>query len=189
MPVMDGLEATRLIRQQVGWYGPIIGLTANAGAEEIARCRQAGMDDVMVKPFDATRLLATVGDWLSAAGGGTDEAEDQVTNGTLFELEKTFGGDYVADLLSRHWHLILRQGTRFQQAGDQESLAFEAHALASQAGFLGFMRVLELCRQVEGTCRRGEPVALELREQVGRELDKALAGLRGRFPTLDDAAA
>lgn len=59
MPVMDGLEATRLIRKQK-ISTPIIALTANAFKNEIDKCMQAGMNDFATKPFDEDILLKTI---------------------------------------------------------------------------------------------------------------------------------
>src|SRR5258708_5808838 len=58
MPRMDGLEATRAIRALDGAHGvvPIIALTANAFADDVKACRDAGMDDFVAKPI-RKRLL------------------------------------------------------------------------------------------------------------------------------------
>jgi CheY-like chemotaxis protein/anti-sigma regulatory factor (Ser/Thr protein kinase) len=58
MPVMDGLEATRRIRmlESNGRHRPIIALTAYAFAEDVERCREAGMDDLLAKPFELDDL-------------------------------------------------------------------------------------------------------------------------------------
>ncbi|MDR6714100.1 signal transduction histidine kinase/CheY-like chemotaxis protein [Pseudomonas hunanensis] len=65
MPVMDGYEASRRIRQSGRWPQlPIVALTANAMPEERERCRAAGMDDYLAKPFRREELLALIEHWL-----------------------------------------------------------------------------------------------------------------------------
>ncbi|UCP00316.1 response regulator [Metapseudomonas lalkuanensis] len=65
MPVMDGYEATRRIRQSGRWPElPIIALTANALPDERERCRAAGMDDYLAKPFRREELVALLDTWL-----------------------------------------------------------------------------------------------------------------------------
>jgi CheY-like chemotaxis protein len=67
MPVMDGLDATRAIRQlpDKGTAVPIIAMTANAFDEERQRCIDAGMDDHIGKPVSAEQLFLTLHAWLS----------------------------------------------------------------------------------------------------------------------------
>jgi CheY-like chemotaxis protein len=65
MPHMDGLEATRAIRQQAGLQTvPILAMTANAYEEDRDRCLAAGMNEHIGKPVDADILCATVLRWL-----------------------------------------------------------------------------------------------------------------------------
>jgi CheY-like chemotaxis protein len=60
MPRLDGLEAAARIRAGGGpsAAAPIVALTADAGEHERTLAFQAGMDDFITKPIDATRLLA-----------------------------------------------------------------------------------------------------------------------------------
>ncbi|MCX4247746.1 response regulator [Paraliomyxa miuraensis] len=62
MPVMDGYEATRLIRQRDGHRSRIIGITADALADARTRCLDAGMDDYVAKPIPLPALRALLGD-------------------------------------------------------------------------------------------------------------------------------
>ncbi|ANY86102.1 Signal transduction histidine-protein kinase BarA [Pseudomonas putida] len=65
MPVMDGYEASRRIRQDGRWSElPIVALTANAMPEERERCRAAGMNDYLAKPFRREELLALIDHWV-----------------------------------------------------------------------------------------------------------------------------
>jgi len=65
MPVMNGYEATALLRQQLGPFVPIIALTANAIDGERAKCLAAGMNDYITKPFQEAALIKTVHDWVA----------------------------------------------------------------------------------------------------------------------------
>ncbi|WP_296234254.1 hybrid sensor histidine kinase/response regulator [Pseudomonas sp. UBA4617] len=69
MPVMDGYEASRRIRQSGRWPDlPIVALTANAMPEERERCRAAGMNDYLAKPFRREELLALIDHWVPVNG-------------------------------------------------------------------------------------------------------------------------
>jgi two-component system, sensor histidine kinase and response regulator len=66
MPGMDGMEATREIARLLGpRTPPIVAMTANAFAEDRARCAEAGMCDFVAKPFEPALLFATVLRWLA----------------------------------------------------------------------------------------------------------------------------
>ena len=70
MPNIDGLDATRRIREiPEHVHTPIIAMTANAFVEDKARCMSAGMDDFLTKPFDPDDLFAIVLRWLSRHRG------------------------------------------------------------------------------------------------------------------------
>ena len=65
MPLLDGLDASRQIRQ-LPRHGktPILAMTANAFAEHKERCLEAGMDDYLTKPIDADTLFSALLKWL-----------------------------------------------------------------------------------------------------------------------------
>ncbi|MBG8552987.1 PAS domain S-box protein [Hymenobacter guriensis] len=63
MPIMNGLEATSYLRQQLGLVTPIIALTANAIKGEREKCLKAGMNDYLAKPFQEDELLKLLCLW------------------------------------------------------------------------------------------------------------------------------
>jgi CheY-like chemotaxis protein len=59
MPEMDGIVATSMLRQTVSSQNqniPVLGLTANISTDDHLRCLQAGMNDIVLKPFDRDKL-------------------------------------------------------------------------------------------------------------------------------------
>jgi CheY-like chemotaxis protein len=81
MPVMDGFEAARLIRDEEksrgeGEHIPIIALTAHVLKSDQDRCLGAGMDDFLGKPFDQEQLSAILERWLPTALRRKRQKED-----------------------------------------------------------------------------------------------------------------
>jgi len=67
MPGMDGLEATRQLRQleqALGRRTPVVALTASVRSQDRDRCRDAGMDDYVAKPIEAGELERVVTRWI-----------------------------------------------------------------------------------------------------------------------------
>jgi PAS domain S-box-containing protein len=75
MPVMDGLQAARVIRSMPGReHLPIIAMTANALPADRQRCLDAGMDDVLTKPIEPERLVEAVTRWSGRGTAAVDPA-------------------------------------------------------------------------------------------------------------------
>lgn len=67
MPVMDGLEATRIIREQLHNRVPIVAVTAGIAVQDRQQCDEAGMDDFIPKPIDEDFVLQKVRYYTSGA--------------------------------------------------------------------------------------------------------------------------
>ncbi|MFK7922108.1 MAG: response regulator [Bacteroidia bacterium] len=66
MPIMDGVEATPIIRRSPnGANIPIIALTAHSMQEKLDEFKAAGMDDYIIKPFDGTKFQEIVDKYLN----------------------------------------------------------------------------------------------------------------------------
>jgi CheY-like chemotaxis protein len=69
MPEMDGIEATKHLRQSdmsPNQWIPVLGLTANISTEDHVRCLSAGMNDILLKPFDKHVLVTRIEELLLA---------------------------------------------------------------------------------------------------------------------------
>jgi CheY-like chemotaxis protein len=73
MPEMDGLEATRLIRQQLQIQPIIIAMTANAMSEDKDECLNAGMDDFLSKPVKLEDVVNMLLKWSNIIKENTHE--------------------------------------------------------------------------------------------------------------------
>ncbi len=85
MPVMDGLTATRHLRQNPAWADlPVLAMTANAMSHDRELCLAAGMNGHLAKPIDPDALFATLLQWIRPratgnAGGDFDQADQAHT--------------------------------------------------------------------------------------------------------------
>jgi Amt family ammonium transporter len=79
MPVLDGYEATRQLRQ-LGYTGPIVALTAHAMAEDCQKCLDAGCNDYLPKPFQHRALLEMVAQHLTAEKDDKPQTDETPLN-------------------------------------------------------------------------------------------------------------
>jgi two-component system, sensor histidine kinase and response regulator len=79
MPVMNGLDATEKIREEINDQVPIIAITAAALQEEQARCYESGMDDILLKPINVLELKEKLRAWGNpdAAKKGRKDRKDR----------------------------------------------------------------------------------------------------------------
>jgi PAS domain S-box-containing protein len=210
MPEMDGLEATRRIRA-IAPNLPIIGQTAHALAEEHAKCRAAGMNDVITKPLDADKLVAVVlqhlgrtpealpvapAEKVGASGTATEVAatEESATEGSASvldwsQLEARYGSrpEYLAKLLNIA--LESQSGTSAEirtvvtTATTLPRLAELAHTLKGTAGFLFAHDLMEKARTAEKAARAGSPDVAGHAEALACALEALLEEIRSRRRT------
>ena len=95
MPEMDGIEATKLIRQLPGQNSKvfIVALTANVYKEDIERCYDAGMNGFVPKPIDKKHLLESIGKFLDKSETADNEAMEDVIEGK--ESESSLDNEVV----------------------------------------------------------------------------------------------
>jgi len=181
MPVMDGLEATRLIRADENFRDlPIIAMTANAMPGDRERCLQAGMNDHIAKPIDPDRLYSTLVRWIRTSQVNTAERLSAVLSPEVDMLEFTgLSGVDVADGLKRvagdtelYRNILCKfhdtqadslKCIRDALASGDRQLAVElAHSLRGVSGNIGANKLQEKVAILESTLRSESAVEPEL---------------------------
>ncbi|HZH29025.1 MAG TPA: CHASE3 domain-containing protein [Azospirillaceae bacterium] len=147
MPVMDGVEAARHIRALGGAAGavPILALTAGALRSEAVRCREAGMDAHMAKPFEPAALVAQVRDLTAVVAEtegecGLDHPEPPVAHrdpGRLAKLAEVLGLDEASAFLNATAAGLRERADALETAAGPVEATQAAHILVSLAGNVG----------------------------------------------------
>ena len=201
MPVMDGYQATRRIRSQLGLSLPILAITAGVTEPERASYLEAGMDDLIAKPVDADQMVATIARYLNRRQrfGPAPVRAAPAAALPVLGIEplvalargnrERLGG--VAVLLQR---VVDDAGREFAQAlacwreGDGESAARLLHALRGGVGSIGAKRFAQATQALEQEIK-----AAHAREQVerafreaGAELDTAVDAARAWLASYRD---
>ena len=195
MPVMDGLQATRLIRANPRLAGlPVLAMTANASSEDRARCLEAGMDDFLVKPILADRLVAVVAGWLAryAAAIAAAPAAAAPSPAAVKDVAVWPSRDpQIIDLsiLSRFVEGDLQRARRYADLflasmpemateletalglGDLPRLADLGHRMKSSCGVVGAIGLARLCESLEGLRGGG---TLEQARTIAQEIPRLL---------------
>ena len=157
MPVMDGLEATALIRQQMSSSLPIIALTAFALKGDDEKLLEAGMSDYLSKPFTEDQLLQVLSRWLKKAPPGEGEAQKQEGPEALYNLEQLRhiargNGAFVqkmTDLFVEQGVASVREMQDAYRAGDFERVSGVAHRLKPSIDTLNIHTLKEALGEIE----------------------------------------
>ncbi|HWQ20068.1 MAG TPA: PAS domain S-box protein, partial [Methanotrichaceae archaeon] len=192
MPEMDGLEATRRIREQARYQPYIIAMTAHALEGDRERCLRAGMDDYVSKPVKIEELQHALE---SSLGHIVPEpAVDQSVIEGLRKLQMDGEPDIIEELGMLFLERAPSRIAAMHQAlecGDPEKLSQEAHNLKSSSANLGAMKLSALARDLETMGRSGDLTrASSLISQAEAELGRVRLALeeemkKGSSPVLD----
>ena len=179
MPEMDGLEATRIIRE-MGIDTPIIALTASAvvGTKELMM--DAGMDDYLSKPIITSQLRRILHKWIPAekqsqTSPATEEhCNNEDTSCVEFweKIEKIEGisvskglkrvegqrdiYEHMLRLMIREIEKCRQNITEFLEAGDMHNLCIEVHSIKSSLASIGALALEKDAYELELASGRGD---------------------------------
>ncbi len=178
MPIMDGLEATSIIRGKelvTGGHVPVIALTAHAMTGDRERCLESGMDDYLTKPFKTSQLFIAVERGLETASVGESNGA-QVLNWEAL-MERIDGDRDLVRQLVTVFHaetppLVQAIRTAVERA-DSASIGRAAHRLRGTLTTLGAEAASEPALRLEVLSReRNLTLAPEILTELQTELDR-----------------
>jgi CheY-like chemotaxis protein len=154
MPELDGLEATRRIRQRSP-HGPprIVAMTANALQEDRDACFAAGMDDYLAKPIRIEQLAAALEERPRSAPA--PEEAPALDRATLHQLRAEFGDKGIVDELVETFLRNAPQLIAALRADGTEEVRRAAHTLKTNARTLGAGELGRLSEELEEHARAG----------------------------------
>jgi|GEM_PF-975231 len=192
MPVMDGFEATRVIRQDARFAElPILAMTANAMAGDKERCVECGMNDHIAKPIDIAQLFLTLAQWIKpkqakvAANAIPKQVCSEnvvpVISGLDIQNALVRMGGSVKLLRKLIYRFVETQAdvmVRIEKAlasNNVETVLREAHTVKGLAGNIGALSMAECAEQVESVLKSGttENLAAPL-AAMGKELGELI---------------
>jgi CheY-like chemotaxis protein len=207
MPDIDGFAAARAIREQEQREGrarlPIVALTAHVIGKAADAWRDAGMDDIVHKPFTLAQLGASLqrlfpawsAPGLAAIIGGAETASEENSSDALLdasvlrELEEMAGPAGVG-FMRRVFGLYLENVPRIRAElasavgdGEADALARAAHALKSMSHNIGARKVAAAAEAIERHARESDVPAADQMETLVRLLDATLASVSERLDT------
>lgn len=150
MPGMDGMEATRWIRNE-GYDVPILALTAKAFVEDEKNCLDAGMNDFMTKPVNYGALLSRVNMWL-----GGQESAVSLPGEKAEELRSLMGDQAFSDALVAFSEDVQQRLSALDQAlsdDDLEQASVQLHTLFGIYAGYGFTELQHLSKALEESCQ------------------------------------
>lgn len=202
MPVMDGVTATGIIRQDERWRQlPVIAMTANVMPSDQDVCFSAGMNDFIGKPVDPLRLEMVLRKWLrpkSFAGSTLPEHESGVVGlpKSICGLDMVVGLRATRGKTDLYLKILRNFQAGYRDAADGIVAALNSndfvgaerqiHTLKGVAGSLGAFELHSCVAKLEVAIRkRREPAEMEpLLVELRHELNALLQGLDKHFSGL-----
>ncbi|MDH5729046.1 MAG: ATP-binding protein [Gammaproteobacteria bacterium] len=164
MPELDGLEATKQIREQEQEVGrtpvPIVALTADVVKSKKSVLEEYGFTDFMIKPLDENKLWSFINRWTNPDQASDTNQSDNDDN-TAEPVQSASVPDLLKDKLIlelEHQAQTIRQLT---QAKNKKALSEQAHQLKGIAGYFALSQLVNLVEHLEELCSSDDWLVIE----------------------------
>ncbi|MEO6231975.1 MAG: PAS domain S-box protein [Ferruginibacter sp.] len=193
MPIMDGMEATKIIRNEISTTLPMIALTANAIKGDNDKCIAVGLNAYLSKPFKEEDLLKTVAFWLDEGNISFAKPAEvfNQTGGDLYDLSG------IRTISRGNEEFVLKMVNMFieqtpQQVNEMESsyhlsaynaMGAIAHKLKPNIDNMGIVSLKDAIRQIEKIGKSGvdDNLLPGLLKTVSQTLNKVIETLQQEF--------
>ncbi len=185
MPILDGYQTTKIIREEIDKEIPIIALTAHSMQAEKEKCISHGMNDYLSKPISKKELIEKLAIWTERIGKINEKAESNSSLKyiSLNQLNELTQGDEgfqkeMIEVFMQQTEDTLQKISGYLQKGELEPIASLAHKLKTSFGILeASTRHLS---QIEYKAKAGGPM-----EDITQSLDALKLQVHSIFKELD----
>lgn len=190
MPVLDGVEATTFIREQLKNKTPIIALTANAFKHDIDLYLKKGMNDFITKPYDEQDFFRKIEHVLSITNVIPNSEKNEIQNEHSLKLDKPLfdlsllekmsrgNDDFVNKMIAVFIDLAIENIQKLEESlanNDMETIKKTAHKIKPSIDQMGIKSLKEVIRKVE---------KYDLQTGSKNELDMLIGKITGVLKTV-----
>ncbi|MBF0449442.1 MAG: response regulator [Candidatus Magnetomorum sp.] len=199
MPVLDGLEATHIIRDPnskvLNHDVPVIALTANAMQENLEQCLEAGMNDYIAKPLDQNQLIDTLHKWLPQLkhidtdnrtqneGDKEKDSAPLVVQSPIWDrnkiLARLMNDNDLVDIIIENFMadtpIVIQTLKDFLDSGDASGLERQAHTIKGLASAVNGDHLQKVAADMERAAKVGD---LDLVGKLMHELESSFRQLK-----------
>jgi PAS domain S-box-containing protein len=163
MPIMDGMTASKVIRERLQITTPILALSANVIKGIVEKCEEAGMQGYISKPFEPDELFGKIGQFIAKSGNNEANLIDEeldIVFADVSRLEKMIGSDQyqMHKMLNKFLEITptyVAELNAGDSANDMIAIAAASHKLKSSIDLVSAPIIRELIMKINHVSHNG----------------------------------